>query len=186
MDAKSSRKCHLWHSGDCTICYAACSNIIEYSSQLSQNRNLSIYRHLFTELDFASAFVIDGPKPENTTGAEVISTLNANLPLLIDKPSAEATFLQQAIDSSPVPKTKHKTLKVRKFWMHHPDVTAALEFRKFYRDHLLVLNKFSLVILFYLNQKQYDHYRKLLPGNLIKGEKLRSLQFRLIHQRKKS
>lgn len=68
-------------------------------------------RHLFAELVFA--FVTDRTIPENTTGTDVVFTLNANPPedeasplspsLLSDKPPAELTFLQQAISSLSLP-----------------------------------------------------------------------------------
>lgn len=75
-------------------------------------------RYLFTELDCAPAFVIHRRNLENTTEAEVGSTLNANTPedetpplspfLSTDKALAVAKFLQKAINRSPVPKTEQE------------------------------------------------------------------------------
>ncbi|KAG5889879.1 hypothetical protein JTB14_018925 [Gonioctena quinquepunctata] len=99
-------------------------------------------RHLFTEIDFAPAFVTDRPNPENTTevtdrpnheyttGSAVVSTLNAipsedktpplSPSLLTEELQTETTVQQQAINNSPVPTKEQENVDERQYTLSTP------------------------------------------------------------------
>ncbi|KAG5886131.1 hypothetical protein JTB14_009230 [Gonioctena quinquepunctata] len=108
-------------------------------------RKTGIYpynRHLFTDIDFAPAFVTDRLNPEKTTEvtdrpnheytteSAVVSTLNANpsedkTPPLSPSPLTEelqtvTTVQQQAINNSPVPTKKQENVDERQKTLSTP------------------------------------------------------------------
>ncbi|KAG5893169.1 hypothetical protein JTB14_000429 [Gonioctena quinquepunctata] len=109
------------------------------------NQMAGIYpynRHLFTEIDFAPAFVTDRPNPENTTEvtdrpnheytteSAVVSTLNAipsedktpplSPSLLTEELQIETTVQQQAINNSPVPTKEQEKVDERQETLSTP------------------------------------------------------------------